>query len=83
MPMTGWIVNSAANIPFRLFWLIPVPAIVEPDKATADAAARAHFVLFVVLSLLLAAHIGAALRHHFLKRNDVLVRMLPGRGSIE
>jgi cytochrome b561 len=83
MPMTGWIVNSAANIPFRMFWLIPVPAIVEPDKAMADAAARVHFVLFVVLSLLLAVHIGAALRHHFVKRNDVLVRMLPGRGGIQ
>jgi len=47
----------------------------------ADAVARAHFLLFVVLSLLLAVHIGAALRHHFLKRNDILVRMLPGRGG--
>ncbi len=80
MPITGWIVNSAANIPFRMFWLIPVPAIVVPDQATADAAARVHFVLFVALSLLLAVHIGAALRHHFLKRNNVLVRMLPGIG---
>ena len=26
----------------------------------------------------LVAHIGAALRHHFVKRNAVLVRMLPG-----
>jgi cytochrome b561 len=83
MPMTGWVVNSAANIPFQVFWLIPVPAIVVPDKAIAEAAARVHFVLFVVLSLLLAAHIGAALRHHFLKRNDVLVRMLPGRRALE
>jgi cytochrome b561 len=40
-----------------------------------------HFVLFVVLALLLAVHIGAALRHHFLKRNDVLRRMLTGTGS--
>lgn len=79
LPVTGWIVSSAANIPFRMFWLIPVPAIVDPDKALADAAARVHFVLFVVLSLLLVAHIGAALRHHFVKRNDVLLRMLPGR----
>ena len=78
MPVTGWIVNSAANIPFRIFWLIPVPAIFEPDEAMALAAARVHLALFVALSLLLAVHIGAALRHHFLKRNDVLARMLPG-----
>ena len=83
MPVTGWIVNSAANIPFRIFWLIPLPAIVEPDKAMADAAARAHFVLFVVLSLLVTVHVAAALRHHFFKRNDVLVRMLPGKAGRE
>ena len=78
MPLTGWIINSAANIPFRIFWLIPLPAIAQSDKVLADAAARVHLSLFVVLSLLLALHIGAALRHHFLKRNDVLKRMLPG-----
>lgn len=83
LPITGWIVNSAANIPFRILWLIPLPAIMEPDKAMADAAARTHFVLGIALSLLLAVHIGAALRHHFLKHNNVLVRMLPGRGGGE
>ena len=83
MPVTGWIVTSAANIPFRVFWLLPMPAITEPDKAMADAAARVHFALFVMLSLLLVAHIGAALRHHFLKHNDVLKRMLPHTEGIK
>src|SRR6266516_1366432 len=30
LPVTGWIVNSASNVPFRIFWLIPLPAIVAP-----------------------------------------------------
>jgi cytochrome b561 len=81
MPLTGWIINSAANIPFRIFWLVPLPAIVQSDKALADATARVHLALFVMLSLLLVLHIGAALRHHYLKRNDVLTRMLPGRAG--
>ena len=81
MPLTGWIVNSAENVPFRIFWQIPLPSLVEPDEATAHAAARVHLVLFVALSLLLAVHIGAALRHHFFKRNNLLVRMLPGACS--
>jgi cytochrome b561 len=83
LPITGWIVNSAANIPFRVFWLVPLPAIVAPDKAMADAAARTHFALEVMLSMLLAVHIGAALRHHFLNHDNVLARMLPGRGGEE
>lgn len=81
MPLTGWIVSSAANIPFRIFWLVPLPAIVQPDKALADQTARVHLALFIVLSLLLVLHIGAALRHHYVKRNDVLTRMLPGRAG--
>jgi cytochrome b561 len=77
LPLTGWIVNSASNIPFRIFWTIPLPAIVGPDKAAADAFALVHRGLFVILALVLVAHIGAALRHHFVKRNAVLARMLP------
>ena len=81
LPLTGWIINSAANIPFRIFWQIPLPAIVSPDKALADATARVHLVLFGVLALLLTLHVAAALRHHFVKRNAVLTRMLPGRAG--
>jgi cytochrome b561 len=78
LPITGWIVNSASNVPFRIFWLIPLPAIVAPDKPTADLVALVHGGLATVLALVLVAHIGAALRHHFVKCNTVLIRMLPG-----
>ena len=78
LPVTGWIVNSASNVPFRIFWLIPLPAIVAPDKPTADLFERVHGGLFTLLALVLVAHIGAALRHHFVKRNTMLIRMLPG-----
>jgi cytochrome b561 len=81
LPLSGWIVNAAANIPLRIFGLVPLPAIVAPDNALADLAAWVHRGLFVLLALVLVAHIGAALRHHFVKRNTVLVRMLPGTWS--
>lgn len=79
LPLSGWIINSAANIPFRVFWLFPLPALTAPDEALAETAEWIHFALFVALAVLLFAHVAAALRHHFVKRNDVLVRMLPGR----
>ncbi len=78
LPVTGWIINSASNVPFRIFWLIPLPAIVAPDEPTADLFGLVHGGLFTLLTLVLVAHIGAALRHHFVKRNTVLIRMLPG-----
>ena len=79
LPVTGWIVNSASNIPFRVFWTISLPAVVGPDQAVADAFALVHRWLFALLALVLVAHIGAALRHHFVLRDNVLARMLPWR----
>jgi cytochrome b561 len=77
LPLTGWVISSASNVPFRIFWTIPLPAITVPDKAVADAFATIHGWLVTLLALVLFAHVGAALRHHYLKRDTVLTRMLP------
>lgn len=41
---------------------------------------RAHFVMIWGLVGLLIMHIGAALKHHFIDRDDVLARMIPWLG---
>jgi cytochrome b561 len=78
LPLSGWVINSAAGVPFSVFWLVPLPSIVAPDEHLEELAKLVHFSLLVALCLLLAVHIAAALRHHLIKRNDVLLRMLPG-----
>jgi cytochrome b561 len=77
LPLSGWLVNSAANVPVRLFWLVPLPAIAAPSKALEAIAARTHLVLLLVLMGLLALHVAAALHHHRVLHDDVLRRMLP------
>lgn len=79
MPLTGWIVSSASGVPFKMFRRIPLPPIVGADKHIADLASLAHFSLGVLLAALLVVHIAAALRHHFIQRDNVLLRMLPAR----
>lgn len=79
MPLSGWIINSAANIPFKIFWTVPLPNIVPANKPLEEYAKAAHLSLFILLCIVLSAHIGGALRHHFIKRNNILIRMLPGR----
>ena len=74
-------INSAANFPLKLFWLVPLPNIVAPSKATQTLAANIHLGLFWTLATVVTIHIAAALRHHFVKRDDVLIRMLPGEST--
>ena len=76
LPISGWIINSAANIPFKVFWVFPLPDLVAPDKSLKELAKVVHFSLVIALVTLLVVHIGAALRHHFVRRNNILVRML-------
>jgi cytochrome b561 len=79
MPLSGWLINSAANFPFKPFGLFPLPDLVAPDKALQEDLQTLHLTGFWLLAALLMLHLGAALRHHFVKRNLVLRRMLPGR----
>src|SRR5262245_58049049 len=78
MPLSGWVINSAANFPLKLFWLVPLPNIVAPSKAVQKLAEGVHETLFFTLAVILTVHIAAAFRHHFVKHDDVLTRMLPG-----
>jgi cytochrome b561 len=75
LPISGWITSSAANIPIKLFWLIPLPALVGPDDALKSLAAEVHEISVFVLLAVLILHIGAALRHHLLLRDNTLKRM--------
>ena len=75
LPLSGWIINSAANIPFRIFWLIPLPDLIAPDRQLAEVFKTVHAVLVVSLLVVLALHIAAALYHHYRRRDTVLLRM--------
>lgn len=79
IPSTGWVVSSAAGVPFSIYWRIPLPSLVAPDQYLAEVVAGVHGALGIALIALLVIHVGAALRHHYVKRDDVLVRMLPRR----
>jgi cytochrome b561 len=56
---------------------IPFPLIyANQDRAVHEQLEDAHKILAYILAVLIAVHIAAALRHHFVKHNDVLRRML-------
>ncbi len=80
MPLTGWLTASASplGIPTIVFGLFQMPNPVGPNAVVENAMSFVHGTLAVVLLLLLALHVGAALKHHLVLRDDVMARMLPG-----
>jgi hypothetical protein len=50
-------------------------AIVE-DRALSDRVLLMHAVIGVTIAGLVAAHIGAALQHQFVRKDDILMRMV-------
>ena len=86
MPLTGWMVVSASpwNIPTVLFGFIPLPHLpvlsTLPNKAPVEKTLeQVHSAGAWILIGLLVLHVGAALYHHFFRRDDVLWGMLPHR----
>ena len=78
MPLSGWWFNSAANFPLRWFGLFKVPALAGADAGAKALAGAIHFYGAWLLALLFVLHVAGALKHHFLDRDEVLRRMLPG-----
>jgi cytochrome b561 len=84
MPLTGWIIVSASpyNIPTRIFDLVPLPHIelivTNPDKDLwLGFGEWSHWLLAWSAAAAVFLHVAAALRHHFMLKDDILRRMLP------
>lgn len=77
-PIIGWIGTSAFGAPIRVFGLFTLPAIVAKDKAMADLFLGLHQWIGWILIAALSVHIAAALYHHLVRQDDVLVRMTRG-----
>ncbi len=77
MPLSGWIGLTAGGKPPQPFGIpLPFPGI-QANKVLANISFEVHKFLGFILVGLIALHILAALKHHFIDKDDVLIRMLP------
>ncbi|MEK0085215.1 cytochrome b [Benzoatithermus flavus] len=79
LPLTGWLMTAVSplGVPTVVFGLLTLPDPLPPDGRLEGVLQVAHALLAVLLVLLLVLHVGGALRHHLVRRDDVLRRMLP------
>jgi cytochrome b561 len=78
LPVTGWLMSSATGIPVSVLGLFTLPDLVPYDDRLFHTLIDVHRYLGYTLIFCMAAHIGAALRHHFLLRDSTLRKILPG-----
>jgi cytochrome b561 len=79
IPLGGILMSQSGGYAVTAFGF-ELPALVGKDAGLHELFQFGHQSLGWVLALLLLAHIGAALRHHVLLKDDTLRRILPGRG---
>ncbi len=75
IPLSGWLMSSAKGFQTVWFGVLPIPDLLGRDKALGDLLQEVHEALNVLLMLTLAGHVGAALWHHFVLKDDTLRRM--------
>jgi cytochrome b561 len=80
-PLTGWIYSNASGIPVVYLGLIPLPNLVGKNKALDDVVKEIHGTGGWVLAVIIGLHVLAAIKHHFVDRDDTLRRMLHWRPS--
>lgn len=79
VPLLGWAYSSAKGFPIVWFGVLPLPDLVAPDPELAEAIRPWHGLAAWGLMGLVALHVAAALKHHFIDRDGLLARMRPGR----
>jgi cytochrome b561 len=79
LPLSGWAIASTTvlEIPTFAFYLFVVPDLPMTRSDAGEALwTSVHQVLGWLLLVFVALHVAAALRHHFLLRDGILLRML-------
>jgi cytochrome b561 len=78
LPMSGWLMSSAAGIPVSFLQLFTVPDLIVRNDYLFKQLIEIHRWLSYALLVFLAAHAAAALGHRFTYRDGMSSnRMLP------
>lgn len=79
LPLSGWLHVSTdrLGVPTLWFGLFEVPHFPVVSDRLTEWMEELHELLGNAMILLLIIHVGAALKHHFWDRDNVLKRMLP------
>ena len=76
-PISGWLMTSAQGLQVSWFGFFQLPDLVHRNSGLFETLKSTHDNLALALYLIVFLHVAAALKHHFVSKDDVLRRMLP------
>lgn len=76
LPLSGWLLSSAAAYSVSWFNLFAFPDLIAPGEGAEALLARIHSWLGEGLFWVALGHLAVALWHHFVDADGVLMRML-------
>jgi cytochrome b561 len=77
-PLIGFLQSNAVNFPVVWWGVVRLPPLIGTDEMLGDALLEVHRWNSRLLLALVLVHAAAALHHHFVLKDQVLHRMLPG-----
>jgi len=75
-PISGILMSQSFGYPVSFFGLFDVPTLVSENKDFGKIIHEVHEINWILLASLALGHALVALHHHFVRKNEVLRRML-------
>ena len=75
LPITGCLFSWSAGHPAPVLYLFNLPTLISENPEITAIVKPLHIYISWAAGILLAGHILAALKHHFIDKDTVLVSM--------
>ncbi|MDX1902182.1 MAG: cytochrome b [Gammaproteobacteria bacterium] len=76
-PITGWVGSVAAgHVPHLGQWQLNLP--IMKSEALTTLCFKSHTIIAILIIVTVSLHVLAALYHHYIRKDNVLTRMMPG-----
>lgn len=77
LPLTGWMLSSASDLPVSFFGWFVMPNLVSPNEYLRDVLIQVHHIFGFIMIGCVLAHIAAVVQHQFILKDNLIRRMLP------
>ena len=77
-PLSGIMMSQAAGFPVSFFGLFEFPVFLDKNPELAKTFLSIHGTVWILLVIAVIGHSGAAMHHHFIKKDNVLKQMTTG-----